>query len=166
MKTLQSLLVAALLALAAPVLAQQAAALPDVPEIAPAPAAKEDCEKCKRGGMGRMADGGMGGMQHGKMDGMACCKGKQAGAAQGGCERCKQGGMGMMAHGGMDDMGGMQHGGGGKGCCGGMAGMQPGGMRCCSGTGGGDSAALERRIAELEKRLDLMQQLLVQPRKR
>ena len=85
--------------------------------------------------------------------------------------------MGRMAHGGVG-MGGMQD--GGKGCCGGMmaermgggggcCGMQHGGMggmRCCGGMGGGDTAALERRIAELEKRLDLMQQLLAQPRKR
>lgn len=163
MKTLQSLLVAALFSLAAPAWAQQPVAVPAVPEIAPAPAAKEDCEKCKQGGMGKMAHADMGGMQHGKMDGMGCCKGKQEGAAKGGCEKCKQGGMGMMAHGDMD---GMQHGAGGKGCCGGMmGGMQQGGMACCSGMRGGD-AALERRIAELEKRLDLMQQLLAQPRKR
>ncbi|MEW5966837.1 MAG: hypothetical protein AB1720_07575 [Pseudomonadota bacterium] len=165
MKILQSLLAAALFACAASTLAQQPAAVPDVPEIAPAPAAKEDCEKCKQGGMGRMAGGGMGGMQHGGMEGMACCKGKQE-RAGGKCDKCKEGGMGMMAHG---DMGGMQHGGGGKGCCGGMGGMQhgrSGGMACCGGMGGGDSAALERRIAELEKRLDLMQQLLAQPRKR
>ena len=124
MKILQSLLAAALFSLAAPALAQQPATAPDVPEIAPAPAAKGDCEKCKQGGMGRIA------------------------------------------HGGRDGMAGMQHAGAGKGCCGGMGGMQQGGMRCCGGMGGGDSAALERRIAELEKRLDLMQQLLAQPPKR
>lgn len=166
MKTLQSLLFACLFAFAAPLWAQAAA--PDVPEIAPAPAAAEKCDKCKERGMGRMADAGM--------DGMACCKGKQE-RAGGKCDKCKEGGMGRMAHGG-EGMGGMQH--GGKGCCGGMmaermgggggcCGMQHGGMggmRCCGGMGGGDTAALERRIAELEKRLDLMQQLLAQPRKR
>lgn len=158
MKILQSLLAAALFALAAPALAQQPATAPDVPEIAPAPAAKGDCEKCKQGGMGKMAQGGI--------DGMAGCKGKQGDAARGGCEKCGQGGMGRIAHGGRDGMAGMQHAGAGKGCCGGMGGMQQGGMRCCGGMGGGDSAALERRIAELEKRLDLMQQLLAQPPKR
>lgn len=131
MKTLQSLLFACLFAFVTPLWAQ--AAVPDVPEIAPAPAAAGKCDKCKEAGMGRMAGGGM-----------ACCKGKQE-RAGGKCDKCKEGGMGMMAHGDMEGMGG-------KGCCGGM--------------GGGDSAALERRIAELEKRLDLMQQLLVQPRKR
>lgn len=86
---------------AAPLWAQAVA--PDVPEIAPAPAAMEKCDKCKEGGMGKMAHAD--GMQHAQ-----------------------------------------------KGCRGGM--------------GAGDSAALERRIAELEKRLDQMQQLLLQPRKR
>jgi len=43
----------------------------------------------------------------------------------------------------MGEMDGM----GGKSCCGGMH-------------GGGDTAAFERRISELEKRLDLMQALL------
>lgn len=100
MKPLQSLLFTCLFAFVTPLWAQAAA--PDVPEIAPAPAAAGKCDKCKEGGMGRMAHGDM-------------------------------------LH-------------GGRGCCGGM--------------GGGDSAALERRIAELEKRLDLMQQLLAQPRKR
>lgn len=38
-----------------------------------------------------------------------------------------------------------------------------GGMPCCKGKqggGGGDTAALERRISELEKCLDLMQLML------
>ena len=152
MMKLSTLLFAALLALSSPLFAQSGGGTPNVPDIASSPAAKGDCEKCKQGGMGKLA--------HVDMGGMACCKGRQDGAAKGGCEKCRQGGMGMMAHGGMDDMDGMQHGGHGKGCCGGM-----GGMRCGSGMGGGD-AALERRIAELEKRLDLMQQLLAQPRKR
>ncbi|MDP1645770.1 MAG: hypothetical protein Q8K35_07305 [Thiobacillus sp.] len=42
-----------------------------------------------------------------------------------------------------------------------MGGM--GGMPCCKGKqggGGGDTAALERRISELEKCLDLMQLML------
>lgn len=141
MKTLQSLLFACVFAFAAPLWAQAVA--PDVPEIAPAPAAAGKCDKCKEGGMGKMAHGEEAGMQHGKMEGM----------------------------------GGMQP--GGKGCCGGMmaermggggcCGMQRGGMGgmgCGGGMGGGDTAALERRVAELEKRLDLMQQLLAQPRKR
>lgn len=174
MKTLQSLLFACVFAFAAPLWAQAVA--PDVPEIAPAPAAAGKCDKCKEGGMGKMAHGEGAGMQHGKMEGMACCKGKPE-RAGGKCEQCREGGMGRMAHGDMEGMGGMQS--GGKGCCGGMmaermggggcCGMQRGGMGgmgCGGGMGGGDTAALERRVAELEKRLDLMQQLLAQPRKR
>jgi hypothetical protein len=153
---MKSIVFAALMLLAAPVFAQDAAvaAAPDVPEIAPAPVAKGDCAKCKQGG--KMARGDMGGMQQG---GMSRCKGKQDGAATEGCEKCKQGGMGRMAHG---DMEGMQHGGmGGMGCCGGKM-VHGGGMQH---GGAGDTAALERRINELEKRLDLMQQLLQQLRK-
>lgn len=135
MKTLQSLLFSILLAFVAPSFAQTAqpggVVAPDVPEITSAPGAKAGCEKCKQGGMGRMAPGDTGGMQHGRMDGMACCK---------------QGGMGGMAHGDMNDMDGMHHGG--------------------RGAGGGGSNELERRVAELEKRLDLMQQLPAQPHTR
>jgi hypothetical protein len=127
MKTLRPILFATLLALASPLLAQDvhqhhggpAAASPTaaLESIAPAPAGKAGCEKCKQAGMGdKMAGGDMDGMS-----GMSCCKGKQGG--------------GM----------------GGKSCCGGMH----GGMH-----GGGDTTALERRINELEKRLDLMQALL------
>lgn len=114
MKTLQSLLFSILLAFVAPSFAQTAqpggAVAPDVPEITSAPGAKAGCEKCKQGGMGRMA------------------------------------------HGDMNDMDGMHHGGRGTGCCG--------------GAGGGGSNELERRVAELEKRLDLMQQLSAQPHPR
>lgn len=129
MKILRPILFASLLALASPLLAQDshqhhggAAAAPSevaLEAIAPAPAGKAGCEKCKQAGMGdKMAGGDMDGMSG--MGGMACCKGKQGG--------------GM----------------GGKSCCGGMhAGMH----------GGGDTAALEQRINELEKRLDLMQAL-------
>ncbi|MGB9130825.1 MAG: hypothetical protein WCB97_14375 [Thiobacillus sp.] len=112
MKTLRPILFASLLALSSPLLAQEAhphhggavaaAPAPEVESIAPAPAGKGGCEKCKKSGMG-----------------------------------------GKMAAGDMGEMGGM----GGKSCCGGMH-------------GGGDTAALERRISELEKRLDLMQALL------
>ncbi|MDP3421313.1 MAG: hypothetical protein Q8S10_10335 [Thiobacillus sp.] len=80
-------------------------------------------------------------------------------AGREGCEKCRKAGMGgKMAGADMEGMSGMscckgKHGGGmgGKSCCGGMH----GGMH-----GGGDTAALERRINELEKRLDLMQALL------
>lgn len=59
-----------------------------------------------------------------------------------------------MAGGDMDGMGGMS-------CCKGMQGGGMGGKSCCGGMhGGGDTTALERRINELEKRLDLMQALL------
>lgn len=130
MKILRPILFASLLALASPLLAQDAHQHHDGPAaasstaalepIAPAPAGKEGCEKCRKAGMGdKMAGGDMDGMSG--MGGMSCCKGKQGG--------------GM----------------GGKPCCGGMH----GGMH-----GGGDTAALERRINELEKRLDLMQALL------
>jgi len=127
MKTLRPILFASLLALASPLLAQEAhqhhgsavaaSPVPEVEAIAPAPAGKDGCEKCKQSGMGdKMAAGEVGGM-----GGMSCCKGMQGGADKGGCDKCKQGGMGKMAH-------------------------------------GGDTVALERRIRELEKRLDLMQQ--------
>ena len=57
---------------------------------------------------------------------------------KGGCEKCKKTGMGdKMSHGG--GMGGCKH---------------------AKGSGAADTAALERRIDELEKRLDLMQLLL------
>jgi hypothetical protein len=66
-----------------------------------------------------------------------------------------------MAGGDMDGMSGM----GGMSCCKGKQGGGMGGKPCCGGMhggmhGGGDTAALERRINELEKRLDLMQALL------
>ncbi|MHB1187002.1 hypothetical protein [Thiobacillus sp.] len=123
MKILRPILFASLLALASPLLAQEAhpyhggavaaSSAPEVDSIAPAPAGKGGCEKCKQSGMGdKMAGGEMG-----EMGGMSCCKGKHGG------------GSGM----------------GGKPCGGGMH-------------GGGDTVALERRISELEKRLDLMQQ--------
>lgn len=128
MKILRPILFASLLALASPLLAQDAhqhhgdtaaaSSTPALESIASAPAGKEGCEKCKKAGMGdKMAGADLGGMS-----GMSCCKGK---------------------HGGM----------GGKSCCGGM---HEGGMH--SGMhGGGDTAALAQRINELEKRLDLMQ---------
>lgn len=128
MKILRPILFASLLALASPLLAQDAhqhhsgtaaaSSTPAVESIASAPAGKGDCEKCKKAGMGdKMASADMEGMSGmGGMGGMSCCKGK---------------------HGGM----------GGKSCCGGMH-------------GGGDTAALEQRISELEKRLDLMQALV------
>lgn len=129
MKILRPILFASLLALASPLLAQDAhqhhggtaaaSSTPAVESIASAPAGKGGCEKCKQAGMGdKMAGADMEGMSGmGDMGGMACCKGK---------------------HGGM----------GGKSCCGGMH----GGMH-----GGGDTAAMAQRISELEKRLDLMQ---------
>lgn len=56
----------------------------------------------------------------------------------GGCEKCKKMGMGAkMSHG--DGMGGCKH---------------------MKGSGAADTASLERRIDQLEKRLDLMQLLL------
>lgn len=59
------------------------------------------------------------------------------GQGRGGCEKCKKTGMGdKMSHGG--GMGGCTH---------------------MTGGGAADTAALERRIDELEKRLDLMQLL-------
>jgi hypothetical protein len=60
------------------------------------------------------------------------------GQGKGGCEKCKKMGMGdTMSHGG--GMGGCKH---------------------MKGSGAADTAVLERRIDELEKRLDLMQLLL------
>ena len=183
MSLLKSFVLATLMMLAAPVLAQtaalpadSAAAVPDVPELAPAPAGMGEREKCKQSMGGTMTDGGM-----------ACCKGKQGGAGKMGCEKCKQGMGGKMADSGMAcckgvqggagkmgcekcaGMGGKMHHGGGKSCCGGIQGGGMGGMGCCGGMhggGAGDTAALERRVNELEKRLDLLQQLLQQPRKR
>lgn len=166
MNLLKSFVLATLMMLAAPVLAQtaalpadSAAVVPDVPELAPAPAGMGEREKCKQGMGGTMADGGM-----------ACCKGKQGGAGKMGCEKCASMG-GKMSHGGMSCCGSMQ-GAGKMGCekCASMGGrMHHGGSKsCCGGMhggGAGDTAALERRINELEKRLDLMQQLLQQPRK-
>ncbi|MDP3420798.1 MAG: hypothetical protein Q8S10_07740 [Thiobacillus sp.] len=134
MNILRPILFASLLALASPLLAQDAhqhhggpaaaSSTAALEQIAPAPAGKEGCEKCKKAGMGdKMAGGDMDGM--GGMGGMSCCKGKQ----------------------------------GGKSCCGGMHAGMHGGMHAGM-HGGGDTAALERRINELEKRLDLMQALL------
>jgi hypothetical protein len=61
--------------------------------------------------------------------------------AKGGCDKCKKMGMGdKMSHGG------------------GMGGA--GGCKHMKGGGAADTASLERRIDELEKRLDLMQLLL------
>lgn len=131
MKILRPILFASLLALASPLLAQDAhqhhggmvaaSSTPTLESIASAPAGKAGCEKCKQAGMGdKMAGAGMEGMSG--MGGMSCCKGRQGG--------------GM----------------GGKSCCGGMHDGMHGGMH-----GGGDTAALEQRINELEKRLDLMQ---------
>ncbi len=57
---------------------------------------------------------------------------------KGGCEKCKKMGMGDK----------MSHGGGMGGC------------KRMKGGGAADTAALERRIDELEKRIDLMQLLL------
>jgi len=112
LKTLRPILFASLLALASPLLAQEAhqhqggavtaSPIQDVEPIAPAPAGKGGCEKCKKSGAGD----------------------KMAGGAE------------------MGEMGGMD----GKSCCGGM-----------HGGGCGNMAAFERRINELEKRLDLMQ---------
>lgn len=60
------------------------------------------------------------------------------GHGKGGCEKCRKMGAGdKMSHG--DGMGGCKH---------------------TKGGGAADTAALERRIDELEKRLDLMQLLL------
>jgi hypothetical protein len=137
MNILRPILFASLLVLASPLLAQDAhqhhggpataSSTAALEQIAPAPAGKEGCEKCKQAGIGDKMAGadmdGMGGM--GGMGGMSCCKGKQGGM-------------------------------GGKSCCGGMhAGGMHGGMH-----GGSETAALEQRINELEKRLDLMQALL------
>jgi hypothetical protein len=151
MKLLKSFVLATLMMLAAPLLAQtaalpaaSAAAVPDVPELAPAPAGMGEREKCKQGMGGKMAEGGM-----------ACCKGKQGSAGKMGCEKCaSMQGAGKMRCEKCASMGGTMNHGGGKSCCSGM-----------QGDGAGDTAALERRINELEKRLDLMQQLL-QTRKR
>ena len=60
------------------------------------------------------------------------------GHGKGGCEKCKKMGMGDK----------MSHGGGHDGC------------KHMKGGDAADTAALERRIDELEKRLDLMQLLL------
>lgn len=81
-----------------------------------------------------------------------------ASEAGAGCEKCRHGEMdGKRARCQHDGMGGMGQGDKqAQGCCGGMAGAS-----CCGGAKGGD-AALERRIEALEKRLDLMQQLLLQ----
>lgn len=165
MKMLPSLFVTALLVWVLPFGAR--AAVPDVPPIA-AQSAQGTCEMCKRGGSGAAAmshdmnhaDKNRADMNHadtdhaamsrgaGAMAGMSCCAGKRDGAA-GGCERCR-GGMDMD---GME-MADMKMGGMGK-ACGGMQGMAA-----------GDTAALERRIAELEKRLDLMQRGVTQSRTR
>jgi hypothetical protein len=106
MKTVRPIVFAALLALTAPLLAQEghqhhgggAAEAPaqSPAEIAPASASKGDCEKCKKMGMGEKKSHG---------GGMESCKGMKGGGAD-------------------------------------------------------DTAALERRINELEKRLDLVQLLL------
>ena len=108
MKILRPILFASLLALASPLLAQDAhqdhgsmaaaSSTAALESIASAPAAKAGCEKCKQAGMGD----------------------KMAGA----------------------DMEGMS----GRG-----------GLLCCKGKQGGDTAALAQRINEREKRLDLMQ---------
>ena len=105
MKILRPILFASLLALASPLLAQDAhqhhggmagaSSTPTLESIASAPAGKAGCEKCKQAGMGdKMAGADMEGMSG--MGGMSCCKGK---------------------HGGM----------GGKSCCGGMHGGMHGG---------------------------------------
>lgn len=74
---------------------------------------------------------------------------------KGGCEKCKKmEGMGGHGMGGMHGKGGM--GGGHHGQGGGMGGHQGHGEGGCP-----KAAALERRIDELEKRLDLMQMLLM-----
>lgn len=71
-------------------------------------------------------------------------------AGKGGCEKCKTMGTGdKLAHG--DGMVGMMG-------CKGMHFGEIGGKSCCGGMRGGDTVALEQRIAELEKRLDQMQQ--------
>lgn len=104
MKILRPILFASLLALASPLLAQDAhqhhgdtaaaSSTPALESIAPAPAAKGACEKCKQAGMGdKMAGADMEGMSG--MGGMSCCKGKQGGG-MGGKSCC--GGM----HGGAD----------------------------------------------------------------
>ena len=133
MKILRPILFASLLALASPLLAQDAhqhhgdtaaaSSMPALEPIASAPAGKAGCEKCKKAGMGdKMAGADL----VGGMGGMSCCKGK---------------------HGGMS----------GKSCCGGMHGSSTHGGMHGEMHGGGDTAALELRINELEKRLDLMQ---------
>lgn len=147
MKILSVLLFSAMFAMSPAVFSQEAPpgdGVPNVPEIAPSPAAKGDSEKCRHDGMGKMAHAGMKDM--GGMNG--CCKSRSGSQTQGGCEKCRQGGMDHSMHAGMGDM---QHGG-------------AGGMACCGGRGEGGQAALERRVAELEKRLDLIQQLLLQTR--
>jgi hypothetical protein len=114
---------------------------PAVAEIDPAAKDKGSCEKCKRKGMGGghqgHGDGGIGG-------GMG-----------GGHEGHGGGGMGGGHKG---------HGDGGMGGCKCKKGGMGGGHE---GHGGGDcpkAAALEDRIDELEKRLDLLQMLLMRYR--
>ncbi len=72
-----------------------------------------------------------------------------AASEKGGCEKCKKKGMGGMA------------GGGGMGGCKCMKGSMSGGMMGHGDGGCPKAAALEDRIDELEKRLDLMQMLLM-----
>lgn len=77
-------------------------------------------------------------------------------ADKGGCEKCRKKGMGGMHGGGMGSM----HGGEMGGCKCGKGGM--GGGRRSHGEGDCPrAAALEDRIDELEKRLDLLQMLLM-----
>lgn len=105
MKILRPILFASLLALASPLLAQDAhqhhgdnaaaSSTPALESITSAPAGKEGCEKCRKAGMGdKMAGADMEGMS-----GMSCCKGKQGGG-MGGKSCC--GGMHGGMHGGGD----------------------------------------------------------------
>lgn len=102
MKKLKPIVFASLLVLAFPLMAQEGHShhgTPALAEIAPAPAGKGGCDKCKTMGMGgKMAHGddmgdmdGMGGkMAHGEgMGGMMCCKSRHGGGSEmGGKSSC------------------------------------------------------------------------------
>lgn len=81
-----------------------------------------------------------------------------ASEAGAGCEKCRDGMDEKHARCHHDGMGAMGQGGKhARGCCGGKAAAS-----CCGGGAKEGDAALERRIEALEKRLELMQQLLMQ----
>lgn len=101
MKKLKPIVFASLLVLALPLMAQEGHphhGAPALAEIAPAPAGKGGCDKCKTMGLdGKMTHGdgmgdmdGMGGkMAHGDgKGGMMCCKSKHGGGSEVGGKSC------------------------------------------------------------------------------